>query len=78
MPNVFRERILKLLKLTVYSPVKVAHLAKALGVDSDAYPEFEMAFAQLRRAGHVIIGSGNAVTLPAMAGQVVGTVRANP
>jgi ribonuclease R len=78
MPNVFRERILKLLKHTDYSPLKVAHLAKALGVESDAYSEFEMAFDQLRRAGHVIIGSGNVVTLPAMAGQVVGTFRANP
>ena len=78
MPNVFRERILKLLKHTDYSPLKVAHLAKALGVESDAYPEFKLAFDELRRAGHVIIGSGNLVTLPAMAGQVVGTFRANP
>jgi len=78
MPDVFRERILKLLKHADYSPVKVAHLAKALGVDSDAYPEFKLAFDELRRAGHVIIGSGNLVTLPAMAGQVVGTFRANP
>jgi len=78
MPNVFRERILKLLKHDDYAPVKVAQLAKALGVDSDAYPEFKTAFDELRRVGHVIIGSGNLVTLPAMAGQVVGTFRANP
>ena len=77
MPSVFRERILKLLKHADYSPLKVAQLAKALGVGSDAYPEFKTAFDELRRAGHVIIGSGNLVTLPAMAGQVVGTFRAN-
>ena len=78
MPNVFRDRILKLLKHADYSPLKVAQLAKALGVDSGAYPEFKAAFDELRRVGHVIIGSGNLVTLPAMAGQVVGTFRANP
>ncbi len=78
MPTVFRERILKLLKNADYSPLKLAHLAKALGVESDAYPEFKAAFDELQRAGHVIIGSGNLVTLPAMAGQVVGTFRANP
>lgn len=78
MPNVFRERILKLLKHADYAPLKVAQLAKALGVASDAYPEFQAAFDGLHRAGHVIIGSGNVVTLPAIAGQVVGTFRANP
>jgi len=78
MPSVFRDRIIKLLKHADYAPVKVAHLAKALGVESDAYPEFKTAFDELRRAGHVVIGSGNLVTLPAMAGQVVGTFRANP
>ena len=78
MPSVFRDRIINLLKHDDYSPVKVAHLAKALGVDSEAYPEFKAAFDELRRAGHVVIGSGNLVTLPAMAGQVVGTFRANP
>ncbi len=78
MPNVFRDRIIKLLRHDDYTPLKVAQLAKSLGVESDAYPEFKVAFDELRRAGHVVIGSGNLVTLPAMTGQVVGIFRANP
>ncbi len=77
MPNVYRDRIVKLLQHADYAPVKVAQLAKALGVESDAYPEFKAAFDELRRAGHVVIGSGNQVTLPSMAGQIVGTFRKN-
>ncbi len=77
MPNVYRDRIVKLLRHADYTPVKVGQLARALGVESDAYPEFKLAFDELRRAGHVIIGSGNLVTLPSMAGQIVGTFRKN-
>jgi ribonuclease R len=77
MPQVFKDRIVKLLKHTDYTPLKMAQLAKSLGVDADAYPEFQAAFDDLRRAGHVIIGAGNLVTLPSMAGQIVGTFRKN-
>ncbi len=77
MPNVYRNRIVKLLQHPDYTPVKVGQLARALGVESDAYPEFKLAFDELRRAGHVVIGSGNLVTLPSMAGQIVGTFRKN-
>ncbi len=78
MAQVYKDRIIKLLKHTDYTPVKLAQLAKSLGVDGDAYPEFKAAFDELRRAGHVIIGAGNVVTLPSMAGQIVGTFRKNP
>ena len=78
MPRVYKDRILKLLKQAEYQPLKPAQLAKTLGVDADAYEEFKQAFDELRHAGHVIIGAGNVVTLPAMAGQVVGRFRANP
>jgi len=77
MPNVYRDRIVKLLQHADYTPVKVAQLAKALGVESDAYSEFKAAFEELRRAGHVVIGGGYLVTLPSMAGQIVGTFRKN-
>ncbi len=78
MPQVYKDRIIKLLKHADYAPVKVAQLAKSLGVDADAYPEFKSAFEELRRAGHVLIGGNNLVTLPSMAGQIVGTFRKNP
>ena len=78
MPRVYKDRILKFLKHPEYRPVKQAQLAQSLGVDSDAYPQFKQAFDELRQAGHIILGAGNMITLPAMAGQVVGRFRANP
>ncbi len=78
MPQVYKNRILKFLKREEYQPLKVAQLARALGVGDDAYAQFKVAFDELRRAGHIVIGSGNLVTLPAMAGQVVGIFRSNP
>ncbi len=78
MPQVYKNRILKFLKREEYQPLKVAQLARALGVGEDAYSEFKVAFDELRRAGHIVIGSGSVITLPAMAAQVVGTFRANP
>ncbi|MBN1507724.1 MAG: ribonuclease R [Sedimentisphaerales bacterium] len=78
MPEVYKDRILKFLKHPEYQPLKLAQLAQSLGVDSDAYSQFKQAFETLRQAGHVIIGAGNLITLPAMAGQVVGQFRANP
>jgi len=78
MPQIYKDRILKFLKRDEYQPLKLAQLARALGVGEDAYSEFKVAFDELRRLGHVVIGSGNVVTLPAMAGQVVGVFRSNP
>ncbi len=77
MAEVFKKRILKLLKHTDYAPQKLPQLAKSLGVSSQDYPQFKSAFEQLRRAGHVVIGSGNMITLPAMSGLIVGRFRAN-
>ncbi|UCF00210.1 MAG: ribonuclease R [Planctomycetota bacterium] len=78
MAEVFKKRIIKLLKHPDYAPVKLAQLAKALGVNSGDYPQFKTAFEQLRQAGHVVIGERNVVSLPSMAGQIIGTFRANP
>lgn len=78
MPQIYKDRILKFLKRQEYRPLKLAQLARALGVSDDAYTEFKTAFDDLRRAGRVVMGSGNAITLPAMAGQVTGIFRSNP
>ncbi len=78
MPEVFKTRIVKLLKHADYKPLKLARLAKALGVSSEDYAQFKEAFGQLRGAGHVMLGAGNSVTLPGLSGRVVGTFRANP
>jgi ribonuclease R len=78
MPEIFKRKIIKLLKHADYKPLKPAQLARALGVSSEDYPQFKEAFEGLRRAGQVVIGERNLVGLPAMSGQVIGTFRANP
>jgi len=78
MAEVFKQRIIKLLKHSDYAPMKLARLAKTLGVSSGDYQQFKEAFEQLRRAGHVVIGERNLVSLPAMTGRIIGTFRANP
>jgi len=78
MAEIFKERIIKLLKHTDYAPLKLGQLAKALGVSSEDYPQFKEAFDQLRQVGHVVIGARNLVSLPSLSGQIVGTFRANP
>ncbi|UCC99912.1 MAG: ribonuclease R [Phycisphaerales bacterium] len=78
MAEVFKDQIIRLLKHGDYEPLKLSQLAKALGVGSDDFPQFKEAFNQLRQAGHVMIGARNLISLPALAGQIVGTFRANP
>ncbi|MHC4691819.1 MAG: ribonuclease R [Planctomycetota bacterium] len=77
MPEIYKKRIVQLLKHSDYTPLKLAQLAKALGVSSEDYQEFKAAFEEMRRAGHVVIGERNLVSLPAMSGRVIGTFRAN-
>ncbi len=76
MTERFKRSILKLLKQRDYRPVKLSRLAKSLDVPSEDYQEFKEAFKELRQAGHVILGSGNLISLPAMSGRVIGTFRA--
>jgi ribonuclease R len=78
MPEIFKRQIIKFLKHRDYTPLKVAPLARALGVSSEDYPQFKLAFEDLRRAGRVVIGAGNLVSLPPLSGQIIGTFRANP
>ena len=76
MPEIFRKRIIRLLKRRDYTPLKLSQLAKALGVSADDYPEFKLAFEELRRAGRVVIGARNLVSLPPLSGRIIGTFRA--
>jgi ribonuclease R len=78
MPEIFKDRIVKLLKHADYEPLKLAQLAKALGVRPENYEQFKSDFDNLRGAGHVVIGAKNLVSLPTLSGQIVGTFRANP
>jgi len=55
MAEIFKKRIIKLLKHSDYAPLKLGQLAKALGVSSEDYPQFKESFDQLRQVGHVVI-----------------------
>ncbi len=78
MAQVYKDRIIKLLKKDDYKPLKLPQLAKSLGVSDENFEQFKEDFDQLRQAGHVIIGAKNLVTLPSLSGQIVGTFRSNP
>jgi ribonuclease R len=78
MAEVYKDRIIKLLKHSDYEPLKLGQLAKALGVGAEDYPHFKESFEQLRQAGHVVIGAKNLISLPSLSGQIIGTFRANP
>ena len=77
MFEIFKRNIVKLLRRRDYEPLKLSQVAKALGVNSEDYAEFKLAFEELRRAGHVVLGGRNLVSLPAMSGRVIGTFRSN-
>ncbi len=78
MAEIFKKRIIGLLQHDDYQPVKLGQLAKSLGVGPEHYEQFKDAFDQLRAAGHVVIGGGNLISLPSLAGEIVGTFRSNP
>ena len=78
MIDVFKKQILKLLTHRDYRPIKLAVLAKSLGVSKEDYSEFKAAFEQMRQQGQVVISPKNLVSLPAVSSRVVGIFRANP
>jgi len=78
MAEIFKDRIIKLLKHSDYTPLKLAQLAKSLGIGDADYDQFKAAFDKLRRAGHIIIGERSQISLPAPGGRIIGTFRANP
>jgi len=78
MSKRFSERILTYLQRPGYTPIQEARLARAMGIAEAERGDFHDAVDALRRVGRVIMGTNNAVMLPHMPGQVVGTYRANP
>ena len=77
MREVYKKKIIKLLKHADYKPVKVSELARALGIEGADYPEFKRAFDELHHANHVVLGDGSVVGLAGLAGRIIGTFRAN-
>ncbi len=78
MSDDYADRILKFVSDSRYRPQKVRALARSMGVAQADYAQFRDAVKALMKTGRIVLGSRNAVTLPAMAKRVVGTYRANP
>jgi ribonuclease R len=78
MPERFQEAIIKYLAGRNYQPLKPRQLARTMGVGEEDYGSFREAVKRLRDSGRVVLGSGNALTLPEMSNRVVGTLQANP
>ena len=78
MPERYLEAIIKYLSSRQGQPLKPRQLARQMGLGDAEYGTFREAVKRLAEQGRVVMGSGNALTLPAMAEKVVGIYRANP
>ncbi len=74
----FSERILDFIRRPDYTPLKARKLAIEMGIAESEYGDFHDAVDSLRRVGRVVLGSGNAVTLPHPPSTMIGTFRGNP
>ncbi|HEY5505470.1 MAG TPA: hypothetical protein VIK28_09950, partial [Sedimentisphaerales bacterium] len=77
MREVYKKKIIKLLKHADYKPAQVSEMSRTLGVKQTDYTEFKRAFDELHHAGHVVLGDGNTVGLPGLSGRIIGKFRAN-
>ncbi len=78
MSDRFSDRILRFLAQPGYRPVKMRPLARQMGIAEAEYGEFRQAVDALRRVGRVVLGGGNALTLPDVGRRFIGVYRANP
>ncbi|MCE5328394.1 MAG: ribonuclease R [Planctomycetaceae bacterium] len=77
MPQRYYDAILKFLSRRDYHPLKPRQLAHQMGVADVEYDAFREAIKTLRDDGRLVLGSGSALTLPAITDRVVGIFRAN-
>ncbi len=75
MPERFRHRILGHLADRRYEPRQIRQLAHDLGIDTGELDDFERAAGQLIAEGQIVRGSADAVALPPMGPQMIGTFR---
>ncbi|MCP4456179.1 MAG: RNB domain-containing ribonuclease, partial [Planctomycetes bacterium] len=77
MEETLKKHIIKHLQDETYIPVKLAQIARDLGIGDEDYPAFEAAFEQLRNAGHIVIGQKSRIDLRPLPDQIIGIFRAN-
>ena len=75
--NTFAERILSFVQAKGYRPQQLHELAEAMGLGEDEQGDFHAACKALMKTGRVVLGSSNALMLPAPAGTISGTYRGN-
>lgn len=73
-----RQRILEYIGNEDYRPMKLRGLARAMGIARHEYGRFHDAVKGLTKAGRIVIGQGDAITLQAATGLIEGVYRANP
>jgi ribonuclease R len=73
-----KQRILEYVGSDDYRPMKVKGLARALGIARDEYGRFHDVIKGMMKAGRLVIGYGDSVTVPSAMGQIEGVYRANP
>jgi ribonuclease R len=77
MSQRLEKRILEHVSDQRYQPVQVNLLAKTLGIDAEDKDTFREAVAHLLESGQVVHGAADAICLPPMGREVVGTFRRN-
>ena len=79
MPSdTFAERILRFIQAKGYKPQRLHELGRAIGVGEDELGDFHAACKALMKSGRIVLGSQNALMLPAPPGRIIGTFRGNP
>lgn len=78
MSQDYSERIIEFVSQRGYRPRQVRALARAMGIGKAEHAQFREAVKALSKSGRIVLGSKNAVTLPEVSGQVVGSYRSNP
>jgi ribonuclease R len=78
MPERYTQAILDFLSSRDGQPLKPRQLARQMGIGESEYGSFREAVKRLRDSGRIVLGSGNALTLPAMGKEMVGKFRSHP
>ena len=78
MPQRYIDTILQFLADREGRPLKPKQVARQIGIGEEEYPSFREAVKQLRDSGRIVMGAGNALTLPQLGKEVIGKYRSNP
>jgi len=77
MSEFLKRKIVKLLKHAELSPTSPEQLAKDMDIDRRDLGQFNSAVEQLLSCGHLVMGTGELISLPPLKGKIVGLFRAN-